>query len=101
MDGGEEASFNFPAYASSLLAPTQDKDFKSLDKMSKGVIDLASGLSNMRMSRSGVGAREDGLNTGSESRIQLGASKEARPRDNDYRAAPAEPRAERKGGKGW
>jgi hypothetical protein len=102
MDGGEEASFNFPAYASSLLAPTQDKDFKSLDRMSKGVIDLASGLSNMRMSRAGVGAREDGLHTGSESRINLApSSKESRPRDNDYRAAPAAASGDRKGGKGW
>lgn len=100
MDGGEEASFNFPAYASSLLAPTQDKDFKSLDKMSKGIIDLASGLSNIRMSNTGVGAREDGLNTGSESRITLGGSKEPRNRDNDYRAAPAAASGT-KGGKGW
>ena len=97
IDGGEEASFPFPAFASSVLAPTQDKDFRSLDKMSKGMIDLASGLSNMRMARTGTGGTEDGLVTGSGSKIDISGQ---RPRENDRVMSPAA-NTSRKGGKGW
>jgi hypothetical protein len=97
IDGGEEASFPFPSFASSLLAPTQDIDFRSLDRMSKGVIDLAAGLSNIRMSKTGTGGDSNNLITGSESRISLSREDKApRDRSNDRVAEPASSR-----GKGW
>lgn len=52
IDGGEEARYSFPTFADGLMAPTMDNSLKSLGLLSKGVIDLAGGLADARLSAS-------------------------------------------------
>lgn len=69
MDGGEEAYFVFPAFCDSLLAPTLGNNVESFELLSKGVVDLAGGLSKRRMRQSPTNVPTPVILTGTDAAL--------------------------------